>query len=110
MTALTWHSPAPITCQPWCAAGDGHPNQRYREDQCCYGIQQRVGLLSEPMEVVGNGSTEQQYLNTYVMQPADDTTPRIFIGYNDAPGRPATPTEAQRFADAILALVEGLEG
>ena len=102
-------SPAPIICQPWCEASNGHPNQRLREDQCCYGRQRRVPLSNEPVELIGNGSTEQQYLKTYLMRLADDTEPRVFIGYNEAPGRPATVDEARRFAGAILALVDGLE-
>jgi len=40
---------------------------------------------------------------------ADDTAPRVFIGYNEAPGRPATLDEAWRFALEILTLVDGLE-
>jgi len=99
----------PITCQPWCEAGDGHPNQRLREDQCCFGPEHRVPLSHEPDELFGEASTEQQYLNTYLMRLADDTAPRVFIGYNEAPGRPATLDEAWRFALEILALVDGLE-
>jgi len=99
----------PIICEPWCEDRDGHPNQRLREDQCCFGPEHRVPLSNAPMEHVGNASTEQQYLNTYLMRPADDPAPRIFIGYNEAPGRPATLDEARQFALEILALVDGLE-
>jgi hypothetical protein len=104
-----WPSPAPVTCEPWCDAQDGHPNQRLREDQCCLGAEHRVPLSEEPPERLGEGSTEQQYLNTYLMRLADDTAPRVFIGYNEAPGRPATVAEARHFAQEILALVDGLE-
>jgi len=99
----------PITCQPWCEASDGHPNQRYRADQCCVGPEHRIPLANEPVAQVGDRSTEQQFLNTYLMRPADDTASRVFIGYNDAPGRPASLDEARRFAHAILALVNTLE-
>jgi Domain of unknown function (DUF6907) len=109
----------PITCAPWCEAGDGHPNQRLREDQCCFGPEHRVPLSHEPDELFGEASTEQQYLNTYLMRLADDNSPRVFIGYNEAPGRPATMDEApgrpatmdeaRRFALEILALVHGLQ-
>ena len=109
VTTPTWPSPAPVICQPWCEANDGHPNQRLREDQCCFGLAHRVPLSEGPPERLGEGSTEQQYLNTNLMQLADDTAPRVFIGYNDAPGRPATVDEARRFAHEILALVDGLE-
>jgi hypothetical protein len=98
----------PVTCQPWCEASDGHPNQRFREDQYCFGPEHRVPLSREPHERVGEASTEQQYLNTYLMRLADDDGPRVFIGYNDAPGRRATPQEARRFALEILVLVDGL--
>jgi hypothetical protein len=43
------------------------------------------------------------------MRPVDDKEPKVFIGYNEAPGRPATVDEARRFAHAILALVSQLE-
>lgn len=109
MTMHTWHSPAPITCEPWCEAGDGHPNMRLREDQCCLGLEHRVGLSHEPTELFGEGSTEQQYLNTYLMRHPDEKEPRVFIGYNEAPGRPATVDEARRFAHEILALVARLD-
>jgi hypothetical protein len=33
----------------------------------------------------------------------------VFIGHNEAPGRPATLDEAWQFARGILALVDGLE-
>jgi hypothetical protein len=33
----------------------------------------------------------------------------VFIGYNEAPGRPASPNEARQFAHEILALVSQLE-
>jgi len=99
----------PIICQPWCETGGGHPNQRLREDQCCFGPEHRVPLSEEPDERFGEASSEQQYLNTYLMRVADDTAPRVFIGYNEAPGRPATPEEARRFALEILALVDSLQ-
>jgi hypothetical protein len=102
-------SPVPISCQPWCEANDGHPNQRLREDQCCFGLEHRVPLSQEPSELIGSGSSQQQYLNTYLMRPADDTVSRVFIGYNEAPGRAATLEEARQFALSILALVDGAE-
>jgi|SRR5450631_4472272 len=102
-------SPAPIACQPWCSANNGHPNQRLREDQCCFGPEHRVPLSHEPAELIGHGSTQQQYLRTYLMRLADDTVSRVFIGYNEAPGRAATLEEARRFALEILALVDELE-
>ena len=83
---------------------------RLREDQCCLGLEHRVALSHEPTELFGEGSTEQQYLNTYLMRLADDKEPRVFIGYNEAPGRPATVNEARRFAQEILALISQLEG
>ena len=43
------------------------------------------------------------------MPLADDTALRVFIGHNEAPGRPATLDEAWQFAREILALVDGLE-
>lgn len=109
MTPHTLPSPVPITCQPWCETGDGHPHQRSREDQCCFGLEHRISLSDEPAELMGDASTEQQYLNAYLMRLADDTAPRVLIGYNEAAGRPATADEARRFAHEILALVNELD-
>ncbi|MEP7192180.1 MAG: hypothetical protein ABI903_04880 [Actinomycetota bacterium] len=106
MTARALPSPAPITCQPWCEANNGHPDQRLREDQCCFGPEHRVPLSSEPNELPGNASTQQQYLSTYLMRPADDSASRVFIGYNESPGRAATLEEARKFAHAILELAD----
>lgn len=99
----------PINCEPWCEARDGHPDQRLPEDQCCVGPEHRIALSREPAEPFGEASTEQQYLNAYLVRPADDPAPRVFIGYNEAPGRSATMDEARRFAAEILALVDELE-
>ena len=109
LTTPTWPSPAPVICQPWCEANDGHPNQRLREDQCCFGLEHRVPLSNEPTELVGNGSSQSQYLSTYLMRLADDTASRVFIGYNEAPGRSATLDEARRYALEILALADSIE-
>lgn len=109
MTGRPLPSPAPITCQPWCEANDGHPNQRFREDQCCFGLEHRVPLSNEPTELVGNGSSQSQYLSTYLMRLADDIASRVFIGYNEAPGRSATLDEARRYALEILALADSIE-
>ena len=109
---ITWH-------RGWAKIGSpagGHPTKAgghrtdlYREDQPRFGVEHRVHLSSESPMLMSDGSTEQQYLNTYLMRLADDTAPRVFIGYNEAPGRPATLDEAWRFALEILALVDGLE-
>ena len=109
VTARRLPSPAPITCQPWCEANNGHPDQRLRQDQCCLGREHRVPLSNEPSELIGNASTQQQYLSTYLMRPADDSASRVFIGYNEAPGRAATLEEARQFAHAILELADGLD-
>ena len=98
-----------ITCQPWCEHGDGHPNQRLREDQWCFGVEHRVHLSTEPKMLMADGSTEQQHLNTYLLRQADDTAPRVFIGHDDGFGKSATLDEARRFALEILARVDGHE-
>jgi hypothetical protein len=99
----------PINCEPWCEASDGHRDQRLPEDQCCVGPEHRIALSHEPTERFGEASTEQQYLNTYLIRPANAPTTKVFIGYNAAPGRSATVDEARRFAEEILALVDELE-
>ena len=78
-------SPAvePITCQSWCQDRDGHPTQRVREDQCCFGVEHRVHLSTEPSVLMSDGRTVPTYLTTYLLRQADDTAPRVFIGYDE---------------------------
>ena len=90
-------------------AATGTPIRGCARIQCCFGPEHRVPLSHEPDELFGEASTEQQYLNTYLVRLVDDKAPRVFIGYNEAPGRSATMDEARRFALEILALVDGLE-
>jgi len=107
MTSLS-PSPAvePITCQSWCQDRDGHPTERVREDQWCFGAEHRVHLSTEPSVLMSNGETVPTYLTTYLLRQADDTAPRVFIGYDEGSGKPATLDEARRFAVEILAQVD----
>jgi hypothetical protein len=59
--------------------------------------------------VPGDDLTGRRPAKTYLMPPTDDTAPRVFIGYKEASGRPATLDEGWRFAFENLALVDGLE-
>jgi hypothetical protein len=99
----------PITCQPWCRVSDGHPDERVREDQWCFGVEQRVHLSTEPTEFLSDGKTREQYLNTYLLRQANDTAPRVFVGYGGRSGKSATLEEARRFALEILTRVDGLD-
>ena len=100
---------APINCQPWCGVGDGHPDERTREDQWCFGVEHRVDLSAEATEPLSDGNTQQQYLNTYLLRQANDTAPRVFVGHGERSGKLATLEEARRFALEILTRVDGLE-
>lgn len=104
-------SPAvePITCQPWCRQGDGHPDERVHEDQWCLGVEHRVLLSTEPTELLSEGRMEQQHLTTYLLRQANDTRPRVFIGHGEGSGKSATLEEARRFALELLAQVDGQE-
>jgi hypothetical protein len=99
----------PITCQPWCEEGDGHPRESVREDQCCYGVEHRVLLSTEPTMLMSDGRCEQQHLNTHLIRQADDTVTRVFIGHDDGFGKSATFEEARRFANEILSSVNHFE-
>jgi hypothetical protein len=99
----------PIICQPWCRQGDGHPDERVREDQWCLGVEHRVLLSSEPTELASDGRAEQQHLTTYLLRQANDTGARVFIGHGKGSGKSATLEEARRFALEILARVDGDE-
>jgi len=99
----------PISCQPWCRDGDGHPHERVREDQWCVGVEHRVSLSTEPAEAPSGGGPVQPYLNTYLLRHANDTAPRLFVGYGAHSGKSATLEEARRFALEILARADALE-
>jgi hypothetical protein len=96
----------PITCQPWCESGDGHPGPSLRDGQSCLGVEHKVTLSTESTELMADGSTGQGYATTYLMQHTDFATPRVFIGHDDADGAVATLEEARRFALEILSLVD----
>jgi hypothetical protein len=97
----------PIVCQPWCRDGDGHPDERMREDQWCLGVEHSVHLSTEPTEFLSDGNTRQPYLNAHLLRQANDTAPRVFIGHGGSSGKSATLEEARRFALEILARVDG---
>jgi len=107
----TLPSPAvePIVCQPWCRHGDGHPDERVREDQWCLGLEHKVLLSTEPDELQSDGSTGPQHLTTYLLRQANDSGARVFIGNGEGSGKSATLEEARRFALEILARVDGHE-
>jgi hypothetical protein len=77
-----------------------------REDQYCFGLEHWVTLSTESTLSMCDGSTEQQYLTAYLIQQADDTAARVFIGHNEGKGMAATMEEARRFALGILELVD----
>jgi hypothetical protein len=110
-SAFSLQAVEPISCQPWCRQGDGHPDERVREDQWCLGVEHRVLLSTEPTELQSDGSTEQQHLTTYLLRQANDTGARVFIGHGhgEGSGKSATLEEARRFALEILARVDGDE-
>jgi hypothetical protein len=102
-------SSSPVQCQPWCQEGDGHPDEGTPEDQWCFGVEHRVHLSTEPTVLMADASMQEQYLCTYLLRHADDTAPRVFIGFEQECGRSATLDEARRFALAVLARVDGHE-
>jgi hypothetical protein len=108
-SALASPAVGPITCQPWCQESDGHPTERGREDQRCFGVEHRVHLSTEPTTLTSDGSIVPTYLNTYLSRQADDAAPRVFIGHGEGSGKSATLDEARQFALAILARVDGHE-
>jgi hypothetical protein len=105
--AATGSSTAPpVQCQPWCLAGDGHPNEWDPLDQSCWGAEHTVPLSTEPKIHLVVGGRKQQYLSAYLEKAAEDSAPsRVFIGHNGQ-GKTATLDEAKRFALEILALVD----
>lgn len=96
----------PVQCQPWCLAGDGHPNEWDRLDQSCWGAEHTVQLSTEPKIHLVVGGAKQQYLSAYLEKASEDSaSPRVFIGHNGN-GKTATLDEAKAFALEILALVD----
>jgi hypothetical protein len=51
MTTTTHPSVPAIVCTPWCADGDGHPNDFCREDQTCWSPGDYLELELEPVRV-----------------------------------------------------------
>lgn len=72
----------------------------------------RTGSACRPsrLSTWTTGTSGNLASNTYLLRQADDTAPRVFIGYGGRSGRSATPAEARRFALEILTLVDGQRG
>jgi hypothetical protein len=102
----------PITCQPWCESGDGHPHEVVT-DQCCNGIEHRVPLhLTEMRDVAVIGAEpdwQHDYLTVYP-QKWFAREPVVFLGQGETTGVMMTPDEARQLAAELLDAVAQISG
>jgi hypothetical protein len=83
----------PIICQPWCELNNGHTEARIPEDQCCNGVEHRVGLhLHELVNYTGAGEGSDwhhDYLTVYATK-AFSRDPAVFVGRGESAGTDLT--------------------
>ena len=104
----------PITCQPWCAYGDGHPHEDTL-DQTCVGIEQRVTLhLSEKTnderEREGDSPNWQHDYLTVYPHKRFAHEPDVFLGKGEMHTAEMTPDEAHELGTALLEAVAQIRG
>jgi cation transport regulator ChaC len=108
---------APIRCQSWCEANDGHTEEHDLEDQCCNGVEHRVELhLHEPVKMLGNrhGSQEwtewqvHDWLTVYATKGFARES-AVFVGHGEADGVTLTSSEARQVAQELLVLASLIE-
>lgn len=97
----------PITCKPWCEAGDGHPGAWISEDQTCKGQERHVPLVL-PVRIPGRPlDADPEYAQTYLTQQFFEGPTRVWIGLSEtATGWLSTVKEARAFAAHLLALCD----
>jgi hypothetical protein len=87
--------PGPVTCQPWCEFGDGHPAEGFSGDQVCYSPEVRTSLsLHAPIRCVG-GRRDADYVGVLASaRPREG--PQVELAYREWPSVVLTADEARR--------------
>ncbi len=97
----------PIECAPWCAQGDGHPDQWCLDDQHCIGALLRVDTTLEPpieQDHMHQGfwvsAPDHVSVFPYRAGPAAADELRLLRGSTDEDIR-FTPDEARQLIEAL---------
>jgi hypothetical protein len=114
MSTTTVHEKvSPITCQPWCKYGDGHPNEISRLDQTCYSEEQVVPLPTYYQSVESWGGVYvQQTVAIYVEQQSSTPGPPLVEISLDGAAEMLrmSLSEARSIAAEIIAAADLAEG
>ncbi len=96
---------SPIVCHPFCTSSDGHPREKYREEQQCWGSIEAVALMVEYRK----HRDDLDFVPTVKVmanaEPGHDAVVHalIALGPGDAwLSFDATPIEAVQIAHALL--------
>ncbi|MGV0719008.1 hypothetical protein ABQE93_26770 [Mycolicibacterium sp. XJ662] len=90
--------PPPITCAPWCRAGDGHPDALFAEDQFCMG-EWHVTPVSHDDD--GGKVSVLAYQKPGKLPDVD-----IEVEVDRPDSLHLTPTEARSLAAALIAVAD----
>lgn len=94
-----------VRCAPWCADGDGHPNECMVEDQTCWGTCDYVFLSGERPEIDASG-IYPAVIGALPHRPygaPDDVYVHLVLPERDIDtGVQLTPSEARALAVRLL--------
>jgi len=94
-------TPTPITCQPWCLDGDGHPGATFVDDQWCHGRERRVPLSLEAPVLLADETREPEYVMVHAGKyPGEE--PRVHLDKGEMPVAQLLPDEAESLARQLL--------
>jgi hypothetical protein len=99
----------PVTCEPWCVDGDGHPDEVFHDDQWCRTDETSV-LLTRDYRDHESGETEVDFI-AVSLQRFPGRVPEVSLRHT-APDDDAmlTPAEARGLAALLTATADLLDG
>ena len=113
MTVTDQPTLPPVVCQPWCSQRDGHPGERYREDQGCRSIE-----LESPIDLVIHRGDEPDTrgacwtAEARLERESDAGDGPLYIGMTVEGGLPQyrmTPLAARALAAHLTMLADQVE-
>ena len=99
----------PITCQPWCEDGDGHPNEIFPEDQWCMSAEQTVQVSHYPSFKGPDGVFAPEEVTVYASQH-QVAAGTVTVSLGGADTLLLSPAEARAIAAAMIASADLADG
>jgi hypothetical protein len=115
MTSTTAPEPVvttvpPVTCEPWCIYGDGHPDCVLAEDQTCYTEEMIVAVPTYYPSVKGSGETYfSEIVDVYAAQTSGSPA-HVDLSLGESDTLKLSLSEARSIAAALIAAADLAEG